>query len=174
MVNVVSSGYFIILVAIILQIACKKESEKKYCWKAYDLNGNIVADSVLCGKTKAEVEAEYPQFKLIRHDEETFCWQVRNQQGGYTYTRHFSASLMEWFYPGGASRYTKVDCNSFCIWKSLQFTQSKTTGLYNPTRVFVEAYQADSCSKLFVGRKITIQETADSIIYREFTEQSNP
>jgi hypothetical protein len=162
------------LVGLALQSACNKESQKQYCWKAYDLNGNIVADSTLCGKTKAEVEAEFLQFKFFRQYEETFCWQDKNEQGSDTYIRHFSPSLMEWFYPSGAYSYSKADCNSFCIWKWLQITQSKTTGLFNQTRIFIETYAADSCAKLFEGRRIIIREKADSIIYREFAEQSNP
>jgi len=50
--------------------------------------------------------------------------------------------------------------------------QIDITGQFSPTGEFAETLLSrDSCNKLFVGRIITIRETADSLITRELVEK---
>jgi hypothetical protein len=161
------------LFLLILVLSCKKvKEEKRYCWGAYDHNGNLVSHSLVCGKAEEQARAAYPQYLLYRQDEERACWRVEQPQQKTQYRRGIPESILKHFYLGNAT-FTKVDCNSFCIWRSYEKSQSKATDLYSPTRVYVETYMADSCSKLYMGRKIIVRETADSLIWREFFEVSS-
>jgi hypothetical protein len=72
----------------------------------------------------------------------------------------------------GGYQFAKVDCESFCYCEWHEKRKSKITGLFGLTGAFGEIILSkDSCSKLFVGRVITIRETADSLITREVVEK---
>jgi hypothetical protein len=161
------------LFILIFLLSCKKESKKRYCWQGFQPSGGDIPGLLLCDKTEAEIQEMYPQYWFYKEGEKKYCWHVQTQQRGTFYMRHIPESIVDKMKPLGGYNYTKVDCSSFCVWTWHEKHQSKITGLYNPTREKTETYAADSCSKLFLGRKITIRETADSIIYREFIEQYN-
>lgn len=162
----------LLLAAILLSglFSCEKESNQKACWQGFHPSGYVVQGMAACDKTLDEMKATYPGHWFYRADEPTYCWQVQTQQGSRYYMRSIPASMVDSLRPYGGYSYSKVDCNSFCTWQYLDKTRSKITGLYSPTKLGVEVYAADSCSKLFLGRIITIRETTDTIVTREFSK----
>lgn len=146
---------------------CKKDG--KGCWQAFNPLGEDVLGLVLCDKTKAEAEAAYPQYWFYRASEKKYCWLVKigtNTSRAWDVPESMAKKMEEerGFY------FSKIDCNSFCFCEWQEKHKSKITGLYSPTKLITEfILSADSCSKLFVGRVITISETSDSLITRELT-----
>ena len=160
-----------VLLAAILMInlfSCNKENNEKTCWQGFDPSGYTVQGLTVCDKTLDEMKAAYPGYWFYRADEPTYCWQVQPPQGSRFYMRNVPTSMVDSIRSYRGGNFTKVDCNSFCVWQYLDKTRSKITGLYSPTRMSVEVYAADSCSKLFLGRVIVIRETTDTIVTREF------
>jgi hypothetical protein len=162
---------FSFLALLCFALSCTKEANKKYCWQAFDPSGYDATGLILCDKTETEVQAEYPQYWFYKKNEPKFCWQVQIQQGRISYSRHIPVSMKEKMKTYYGYNFTKVDCASFCIWKWHEKRKSKITGLFGPTGVNTEIYKKDSCSTLYIGRKVTVKETTDSIYYREFIEK---
>ena len=146
--------------------SCEKE---KTCWQAFDPAGIDVPGLVICDKTKAEAEAEFPNYWFYNASEDKYCWQVIYQGNTY-YTKNVPESMAARMWTTGYV-YSKVDCNSFCLWEYHEKRRSKSTGLYAETRLRQETFFQDSCNKLFVGRIITINETADTLYTREFVKK---
>jgi len=156
----------------ILITSCNKESNNitGSCWQGTQ-NGYDVPGLLICDKTKAEAEALHPMYWFYNASEPKFCWQV-HEQTSVTYLRNMPQSVINTFGASNSYTYTKVSCNGFCTWKIIQKRKSKVTGQYaNATKLFAESFMADSCNKIFQGRIITYQETADSLITREFFEK---
>jgi hypothetical protein len=154
------------IVAITLFSDCKKDG--KDCWQGFDPQGYDAPGLVLCDKTKAEAEAAYPQYWFYRSGEKKYCWRVQiGINTYYTWDVPESMAKKQTEY-NGAYQFTKVDCGSFCFCEWNEKRKSKITGQVSPTITFAETIvSTDSCSKLSVGRIITIRETADSLITRE-------
>jgi len=155
---------------IILFSNCRKDS--KDCWQAFDPQGYDAPGLVLCDKTKAEAEEAFPQYWFYKSGEKKYCWHVQIGINDY-YTWDVPESMVKKYSEyNGAYHFTKVDCDAFCFCEWHEKRKSKITGLYSPTRFISETIlSTDSCSKLFVGRVITISETADSLITRELVEK---
>ena len=152
--------------------SCKKDRvDTKACWQAFDPLGADVKNLVLCDKTKTEAEAAYPQYWFYNSSETKFCWRVQPPNSSIFYTSNIPQSMADKMWAAYGYTYTKVDCNSFCTWKILEKSKSKVTGFYQPVKQFVETYTTDTCTKLFVGRVVTVRETTDSLITREFTQK---
>ena len=162
---------FIGMLAAVIIFACTKESNKKYCWQGFDRSGIDVTGLLVCGKTAAEVEALYPQYWFYKSTDPKYCWKAQTAQGQTIYFRNVPVSMTEKMKPYGGLTFTKMDCNSFCIWAWQEKGISKLTGFYAPTRPGVDILFGDTCTKLFVGRSIVIRETQDSVITREFIEK---
>jgi hypothetical protein len=163
--------YMIILLIVLSIIASCKKSNDKSCWQGFDPAGYDMPGLVLCDKTLAESEAAYPQYWFHDVNETKFCWRVQTTQGQTFYMRDIPQSMVDKMRPYGGYTYVKVDCGSFCRWRYNDKVQSKTTNLFGAARTSVEVYMADSCSRLYAGRIITLRETADSIYTREFVRQ---
>jgi hypothetical protein len=160
-----------ILLCSCILLSCTKESEKEYCWQGFDPNGYTVQGLEVCGKTAAEVQAEYPQYWFYKADEPTYCWKVEVPARGPSYMRRVPVSMMDKMMARLGYSYAKVSCTSFCTWQYLDRARSKSDGGYAPIRTSRETYAADSCSKLYQGRIITLRETADTLYTREFWKQ---
>ncbi len=153
----------------IFLISCKKD--KNTCWQAFDPFGIDVTGLVLCDKTQSEAEAAYPRYMFYNTTEPKYCWKQQQANGSVYYSNSLPQSIADKLWKPFGYTYSKIDCNSFCRWKIFEKRKSKVTGLFQPVNVYVETYATDTCTKLFVGRVVTIRETADSLITREFTEK---
>ena len=155
---------------IILFSNCQKDG--KGCWQAFDPQGYDAPGLVLCDKTKAEAEEAYPQYWFYRSGEKKYCWRVQIGINNY-YTWDVPEPMVDKYKEyNGAYNFTKVDCGSFCFCEWYEKRKSKITGQFGPTLPITETILLpDSCSKLSVGRIITIRETADSLITRELVEK---
>jgi hypothetical protein len=149
---------------------CKKDG--KGCWQAFDPQGYDAPGLILCDKTKAEAEEAFPLYWFYKSGEKKYCWRVQIGVHDY-YTWEVPESMANRYKEeNGAYQFTKVDCNSFCFCVWHEKRKSKVTGQFSPTGEFAETLLSrDSCNKLFVGRIITIRETADSLITRELAEK---
>lgn len=155
---------------IIFFNCCKKDGNG--CWQAFSPQGFDVTGLVLCDQTKAEAEAAYPQYWFYQSGERKYCWYVQfGNNKFYTWDVPESMAKKQIEY-NGAYQFTKVDCGSFCFCEWHEKHKSKTTGQFGPTLLVTETILLpDSCSKLSVGRIVTIRETADSLITRELVEK---
>src|SRR5687767_1799341 len=160
---------FIILGIFGLQFSCNREDD--VCWQGFDPGGTDIPGLLYCDKTKAELEQQFPMYWFHREDEPRFCWSA-STPNGVLYLRQVPASMVDMYRTWRGIIYTKVDCNSFCVWEWIEKVQHKPSGLYGKSRTDTEIYMADSCSKLFQGRIIVTRETADSIYLREFVKKS--
>ena len=159
----------IFLIFIICTIlSCSKD--KKACWQGFSPSGTDVRGLLVCDKTLAEAEAQFPQYWFYNSKEKKYCWRVVDANGTTFYLRQVPISMTEKMKPFGGLNFYALDCNSFCIWTYHDKTRSKATGLYGPTRGRSEVYFGDTCRTLYVGRTIVLHETADSIYTREFKE----
>jgi hypothetical protein len=150
--------------------SCKKEG--KGCWQAFNPQGYDEPGLVVCDKTKAEAEVAYPSFWFYRIGEKKYCWQVQFGTNSYRTWDVPESMVKKTMEYNGAYHFTKIDCNSFCFCEWHEKHKSKITGLYDPTKLITETLlSADSCSKLSVGRVVTVRETADSLITRELTKK---
>lgn len=162
---------FVLLCGLTAVLSCKKESAKKSCWQAFDPSGYDAPGLVLCGKTLAEAQGQYPQFWFYKQGEEKYCWRTLSPQGYTAYARYIPESMVEKLKQQWGITFTKVDCNSFCTWTYQDKFQSKATGQFSPTHQSRETYLIDSCSKLYEGRMIVLKETTDSIYTRIFVRK---
>jgi len=161
----------ILILIVLFAINCSKPVQEE-CWQAFDPMGYDVPGLIICGKDIAEVEAEYPQYYFYSSVEPKSCWKGLNSSGSQVYLRFVPLSMLEKIFPDTYQDFQKVDCSSFCTWtKIVEKHKSKITGEFGPTRLYVESFNADSCSKLFVGRIVVHRETTDSLITREFLER---
>jgi len=155
---------------ILLFTSCRKDG--KGCWQAFDPQGYDAPGLVLCDKTKAEAEVAHPQFWFYKSGEKKYCWKV--EIGGRTsYVFGIPESMAQrQMQENGAYKFTKADCNSFCIIEWHEKHKSKITNQFGPTRLITETLlSADSCSKLSVGRVVVVRETRDSLITRELMKK---
>jgi hypothetical protein len=160
--------FFLLLCCTASLLACSnKDVVDKGCWQGFDPAGVDIPGLLICDVTKAEAEARFPSSWFYRSDEPKFCWQVISPQQS-SYMRHVPLSMVDMMRPRGGWTFNKVDCNSFCHWEWHEKVRNKQTGQYGQTRARWEYYVSDSCSKLFVGRVIVINETVDSIYTMEF------
>jgi hypothetical protein len=150
-------------------MACKKDN--KACWQAFDWAGIDVRGLVICDKTQEEAQAAYPQFWFYNSNEAKYCWRLQPANAGVSYTGNIPQSMADKMWAAFGYTYTKIDCNSFCKWKIFEKSKSKITGFFQPVSLYYETYTTDTCSKLFVGRVVTVRETTDSLITREFIEK---
>jgi hypothetical protein len=153
-------------ILFIFLYSCKKD--RVGCWQGYDPAGLKIQGLVVCKKTKSEAEAMYPRYWFYKEGEKEYCWRMEigsNTYYVYEMPESITKKYMEY---NGAYKFTKINCNSFCHVNWLEKHQSKTTGLFNPTKNIFETFlSADTCSKLNIGRIIVYRETADSLITRE-------
>lgn len=162
---------FLILSCILFFTGCNKSS--KECWQAFDPTMGDVTGLVVCNKSKSEAEQQYPQYWFYKTKEAKYCWDYKLGGNHSYYLRNIPQSIVEKTQPLTGGTYEMVDCNSFCMWtKILERKRSKVTNEYSPTGMIIETFNADSCSKLFVGRVVVYNETTDSITTREFLEKS--
>ncbi len=150
--------------------SCRRDG--KACWQAFDPQGYDAPGLVLCDKTKAEAEAQYPRFWFYKAGEKKYCWKV--QLGGRTsYTWGVPESMAErQMQENGAYQFTKVDCNSFCAVEWHEKHKSKITGQFGPVRLVTETLlAADSCSRLSAGKVVVVRESSDSLITRELMKK---
>ncbi|MDZ4793324.1 MAG: hypothetical protein SGI83_03515 [Bacteroidota bacterium] len=162
--------HILIFIAVIFLFisSCSKEN-RKGCWQAFDafalidVNGNVV-----CDKTKAEAEAQYPNFMFYRQGAAKYCWKIIAGSNTY-YSPGIPEEIAAEFNQNGVWQLSKVNCSSFCNVEWKEMHKSKRTGLYNPSRSIGETFlkNPDTCSKLFVNRVVTYRETTDSLITRE-------
>jgi hypothetical protein len=160
---------FAITLPLLFFISCKKD--KNACWQAYDVFGIEVTGLVICDKTQSEAEAAYPRYLFCNAAEAKYCWRVQQANGGIFYTGSMPQSIADKMWLRYGYTYTKFDCNNICQWKIFEKSKSKITGSFQPVTQYIETYTTDTCTKLFVGRIITIRETADSLITREYAEK---
>ena len=160
----------IFVIAFSFLVGCKKDG--KGCWQAFSPQGYTVPGLELCDKTKAEAEEAFPQYWFYRSGEKRYCWHGHlgtNDFYLWDVPESMTKRLIEY---NGGYQFAKVDCESFCYCEWYEKRKSKITGQFGPTGAFGEIILSkDSCSKLFVGRVITIRETADSLITRELVEK---
>lgn len=161
-------NFLCFLIPLFIVAGCKKEEEKKDCWQAFDPAGYDARGLIVCDKTKAEAEALYPQLWFYSAAEKKYCWRTQSPRSGAGYARHIPESMVEKLTALYSISFAKTACESFCTWTLQDKFQSKITGQFKPVQQRRETFQQDSCSKLFVGRVIVLQETADSIYTREF------
>jgi hypothetical protein len=169
----VSLAAFLLLSSIILLSAtCNKTDDVPVmlnpCWQAFDPSGTDVVGLQICNKTQAEAEATWPQYWFYNAGEAKYCWRVQPATGPVLYATDIPQSMANKMGSSYGYSFTKVDCRSFCKWQIIEKRKSKMTGLYTPTRTFFETLFPDTCSKLFVGKIVTYQETIDSLVTREF------
>ncbi|HMT76022.1 MAG TPA: hypothetical protein PKA77_18250 [Chitinophagaceae bacterium] len=151
--------------SILSSSGCGKN--KKGCWEAWDVLFNNMQDSRFCDKKLSEVQAEYPSFMFCPLGETRLCWK---KNGTESYFPLVPKTIMDEYARRSGDTFTQVDCASFCILSWAEKRKSKATGLYAPTQGFSEVLKnGDSCSRLFVGRVVTVSETADTIVTREVT-----
>ncbi len=150
----------------VIFISCEKE---KTCWQAFDPAGMDVPGLLICDKSKAEAEAEYPQYWFYNASEDKYCWKLIYQGNTY-YTKNVPESMAEKMEANGFS-FSKVDCNSFCRWEYHDKRKSKSTGLFGQTTLGQETYFTDSCNTIFVDRVIVLNETTDTIYTRQFVKK---
>ncbi len=120
------------LIVIAFFSECGKDG--KGCWQAFVPGGQDAPGLVLCGKTKAEAEAAYPQYWFYRQGEKKYCWRV--QYGATTYYTWGVPESMTNMHMSvnGAFQYTKVDCSGFCFCQWLETHKSKITGQLIPIK----------------------------------------
>ena len=160
----------VLIVLLFFLSSCKKDG--KGCWQAFDPQGADVTGLVLCGKTKAEAEAAYPQYWFYRSGEIKYCWRMQIGSSVYNTWGVPESMVQRYKEYNGAYQFTKIDCNSFCAIEWLEKHKSKITNQYGPTNLVVDRdLSADSCSKLFVGKLVLVRETADSLITRELSKK---
>ena len=152
--------------------SCKKENAGCY-QLAY--NGSVVSDPI-CDKSKSEIEAQAGAgYFVFKASEKRYCWKIVSANGSFTnYHKDLPESVLNHFYNTNGNVISKVDCSSFCAWEVQTKSRSKITGNYLPTTVKVEFYEgavADTCSKLFEGRVVTVRETTDSLITATYIKE---
>jgi hypothetical protein len=148
--------------------SCAKE---KTCWHAFDPAGFIVPGLIICNKTQAEAMAAYPQYWFYAEGEPLYCWKVQSTSGNVSYTKNIPISMTLMMMTQSSFTFTKQDCNSFCTYEMHEKKRSKQTGLFSPVTLRTETFFQDSCSKLFVGKVVVYNETADTIYTREFIKK---
>ena len=160
-----------VLMLVTLLNSCKK-SDGKNCWYLVDALGYVIPTPI-CDKTESDMNAQYgATYGFFPASDPTYCWKLTRSTYPDAYVRNVPQYVIDKYYPGYTA--TTVNCNSFCIWKVLFKNQSKITGLFTPTTVKIETYlnqPIDTCSKLFVGRIVTVSETTDSIHTAEYMEE---
>ncbi|MBK8494505.1 MAG: hypothetical protein IPL50_05365 [Chitinophagaceae bacterium] len=158
-----------VIICCMLAISCKKETDKKTCWTLVDPLGNFMNE--VCGKSENEMNAEYGgRYFFFRSSDTRYCWKLRRQPDPEKYVRKLPQFIINQFFPTYTAEI--VDCNSFCKWRVLYKRRSKITGNYGPVIQRTETIMniSDTCGRLFVGRIVTVSETADSIHTAEFAE----
>jgi hypothetical protein len=145
--------------------SCKKE--KKGCWQAYSEFGEVITGLEVCDKTKQEAEDSQP-YRFANTEETKYCWRVQPPGSNIYNMGDIPQSITDGISAKYGYVYTKVPCNSFCTWELVEKRKSKITNTYSPSRSLLETFTTDTCSKLFVGKLVIYNETADSIITREF------
>jgi len=159
----------IVLIAFLFG-SCGKDG--KSCWQAFDPMGADAQGLIVCDKTKAEAEAMHPMFWFYRVGEKKYCWRVEIGSNTYNTWGVPESMAQRYMQENGAYKFTKIDCNSFCVVEWHEKRKSKITNQFGPVLVFVERQlSADSCSKLSVGRMVVVRETADSLITRELVKK---
>jgi hypothetical protein len=161
----------LLVLFVLIFMSCGKED--KSCWQAFDPGGFIVPGLVICDKTYEEAQEAYPQYWFYQKDEPLYCWKVNSPSGGVSYTKNVPISMTLIMMTTGSYTFTKQDCNSFCTYEIHEKIKSKQTGLYGLTKLRTEVFLQDSCSKLFEGKVVVYNETADSITTREFFKKIN-
>jgi hypothetical protein len=159
-------------VMFLLYGSCKKDGGKD-CWEAQDPSGApVYFNPPLCNITKKEAEERYPNYWFYRAGTATNCYRVQFGASTYYVTNMAEEIAQKHMQVQPAYQFTKIDCSSFCNLEWYEKHKSKVTGNYGPTLVFNETLlNADSCSKLFIGRVVIIRETSDSLITREVIEK---
>jgi hypothetical protein len=157
-----------LVLIVALTPACKKDP--KGCYQAFDPGGYNVPGLVACDKSLEELNNKFPGLWWYNQlTEETYCWKCELPTGTTHYYRQAPVSIVlklksRWRY----TNMTRLDCNSYCIWRYYDKKKSKSTNLYSPVTGNSEMLFGDTCNKLYNGRVIVTKETADSIYTREF------
>ena len=152
----------------ILAGSCKK-SDEKTCWILVDQLGVFMNE--VCGKSENDMNAQYGgQYLFFRSSDPRYCWKLTRPSTPDTYVRNVPQYIIGKFFAAYTAEI--VNCSSFCKWKVLYKDRSKITGDYAPVTQKTEAILNinDTCGKLFVGRVVTVSETADSIHTAAFAE----
>ena len=158
------------VLAAYLFSGCGKDG--KGCWQAFDPMGADAQGLIVCDKTKAEAEAMHPRFWFYRSGEKKYCWRVEVGNNVYNTWGVPESMAQRYMQENGAYKYTKIDCNSFCVVEWHEKHKNKVTNQFGPVRVIVDKQlSADSCGKLFVGKMVVVRETADSLITRELVKK---
>ncbi len=164
-----SKLFFGLIIISLLLSACKKGNDST-CWFLVNNLGVIVGQA--CGKSEAEMNAQYgSQYGYFRTTEPLYCWKLAKLPDPDRYISYVSQYIIDRYYVGYTA--SIISCNSFCNWK-LQFRhKSKLTGLYSPNTIKMETIMntGDTCSKLYVGRVFTVNETTDSLHTAECMER---
>ena len=163
---------FVIFFFGLLSVQCSKNG--KGCWMGFSPMGADAFQTPLCDVTKKEAEDKFPQLWFYRYGETKNCYKVtRTNDPNYVYYWWgIPGSLKGKMEQAHAVTLTQIYCSSFCFLRWHKKTKSKITGLFSPTRLYTETLvNADSCSKLYIGRTVTLWETADSISYLELFEK---
>jgi hypothetical protein len=150
---------------ILILSACKKDSNREYCWQRVDAMGNEMG--TVCGKTEAEMKAMDPNScSYFKKEGDAFCWMINNQvfvkDKTEAYMQHYSRCY------GGAT-YVKVNCD-YC--KNFYTRQKRTYKPNNTTtysNITYRQYCGDTATTLYHGREIIIKDTPDSLILVQFS-----
>lgn len=164
--------FIVIAFFALLSVQCSKEG--KGCWMAFTSAGEDAFLNPLCDVTKKQAEAQYPIYWFYRYGESKNCYKVTkaNDPSYINYWWGIPGSMKSNMEQARGVILTKIECTSFCTLGWNEKHKSKSTGLIVNVNAYGETLlNADSCSKLYLGRIINLWETADSIAYLQLVNR---
>ena len=153
------------IIVFIFFAACTKESNKKYCWRLYDMSRNALDDEV-CGKTRAQMEAIYGDACFEHADEKATCWKIERTDEVVSATEAF----IDFFYVRRGLAVSKHECVPCENWKLREKIVYKPDSTFFFSEVTAKRFCGDTLNTLFQGRNIIIRESADSVVFLQFSK----
>ena len=155
----------IFIFAVFILCCCRKDSNKKHCWRLLDALGNAYGD--VCDKSEKDMEAAYSPCNYYKLGEEEFCWWIDNA----IFIKNMPQDFIDHFMQcnPGRTNAVKVACNYCQNWYTRQKNIYKPTGSFTYGMVRTERFCGDTVQVLFQGKEIILRETADSLIKLQFS-----
>lgn len=158
-----------LIVAVLIFISCRKDANKKHCWRLLDALGNAYSD--VCNKTEDEMKSQYSACNFYKLGEEEFCWFI----DGNIFIKNMPQDFIDRYMQCNPNlgNAVKVVCNYCENWYMRQKNIYKPTGNFSYSPIRVQRFCGDTALTLYQGREIILRETNDSLIKLQFSLTSN-
>lgn len=157
-----------VVTILFVAVSCEKNDHSeppapKYCWMLIDQAGNRMGK--ICDRTEKEMaDTVVNPCNYYKLGGEEFCWLLDGKTYLEKEPEEYAKLVVKCF---GMKTYKKVECGYCSTWYSRQKNIYKPANTATYGQVKVGRLCGDTVKTLYNGRKITLRESADSLIVLE-------